>query len=139
MQRDMLLKHGFTLTELMVVVIIVGVMAAFALPDYALSREKALDKEVIANLRAIRTANKHVYMQMEIYWPPQGGGWVTNMAAINGNLTTDIPANNWVYQIHTTGNGQRFDCWAQRTGPTGTRTWKIDESVNEPTCTGACL
>lgn len=126
---------GFTLTELMIVVILAGVLASIALPSYTETRERTLDKEAVSSLRAIRTANMKYYTKREVFWPPQGAGWISNITFINGNLSVGLSNASWAFQIQSIAAGQSFRAWAQRAG----RTWRIDETFGDPTCVGSCL
>lgn len=55
-------KNGFTLLEMLVVVLIIGILAGIALPQYRESVEKSIIQEAAINLRAIANANERFYM-----------------------------------------------------------------------------
>ena len=51
-------EEGFTLVEVMLVVIIIGIIAIIALPKLLVSKGTAEEKSCLANLQALRTANE---------------------------------------------------------------------------------
>ncbi|MCX7704832.1 MAG: prepilin-type N-terminal cleavage/methylation domain-containing protein [bacterium] len=67
MQRKKILKKGFTLVELMVVVIIVGILASVAVPIYRANIKKAMASEGAALLGSVLTAQRIYYAEHNVY------------------------------------------------------------------------
>ncbi len=72
-------KKGFTLIELMIVVAIIGILAAIAIPDFLKFQAKARQSEAKSNLAAITTA--------EISYMAEAGGWGSTFYAIGWAVT----------------------------------------------------
>ena len=123
---------GFTLIEIMVVVIIIGILAGLAIPNYVNTREKALDKEAVAGVKLIRAADRQYYVQNETYFPSSG---TATLADINGNLSIALSGATWTYSLTRLGGGG-INATAVHSG----RTWWVTNDTAEPVCTGAaCL
>ena len=60
-------EDGFTLIELMVVVLIIAVLLAIAIPTFLGAREKAQDRAAQSNLRNALTAEKTYYTDGQAY------------------------------------------------------------------------
>ena len=60
--KQMKNKHAFTLIELLVVVLIIGILASVALPQYQKAVEKARMSEAISNVRAIVRAQQLYFL-----------------------------------------------------------------------------
>ncbi len=67
MLRTLRSRKGFTLIELMIVVAIIGILAAVAIPNFLSMRLKAKTSEAKANLGAIRTCEEAYQVEEDTY------------------------------------------------------------------------
>ena len=58
-------KKGFTLVEMMIIVGIIGLLAAIAIPNFVRARREAQNRGCIANLRQIEAAKAIYYMEYD--------------------------------------------------------------------------
>ncbi len=79
--------------ELLLVVILVGIIAAFALPNYTKSMDKAHERDGEIQLTSIHSANIVYFAQVSEYLPTGTG----NLTAINNGLNLGIIANDITY------------------------------------------
>src|SRR2546423_6482235 len=79
MDRD---EEGFTLIELMVVVLIIAILLAIAIPTFLGARGKAQDRAAQSNLRNALTAEKTYYTDNQAYTASTAA-----IASIEPNLT----------------------------------------------------
>ena len=79
-------RKGFTLIELMIVVAIIGILAAIAIPKFAELIRKSSEGASKGNLGALRSA-------MSIYYGDMEGTYPANVTAltIGGKYLTEVP------------------------------------------------
>ena len=105
-----------TIMELMVVVIIVGIIAAFAIPNYTKANNRAEEKQMIINLRSIISAQEIYKAQKGNYWPAGAYAVPTGnqgMPQLNTDLKLSIiiPGTKYTYACNSSAN-QQFVCYA---------------------------
>ena len=134
-----LYARAFTLTELMIVVVIVGVIAGFAIPNYTRAVERAHLRDAVVQLTTVHAANQIYRAENEKYWPLVSG---QDLAAINAALSLSIIANGMTYTCGGVLAGTSFTCTAVRDPPAASFTVTVTEapvSSSNPSCTaGAC-
>lgn len=134
-----LTKKGFTLLELMIIVVILGVLATLGLVNYTGIREHALGKEARANLKLIAAAERIYRMEYGFYYGRQA-----DEAEINTLLKLSLPTaagRTWDYNIPRGGINEpnNFTAQATMTISSGqTCTYTITQAQEEPTAGANC-
>jgi prepilin-type N-terminal cleavage/methylation domain-containing protein len=74
-------KKGFTLVEIMIVVAIIGLLAAIAIPSFIKARTESQKNACINNLRQIDAAKEQ---------------WALTNKAVNGDAVTEAQAGEYI-------------------------------------------
>ena len=130
-------KAGFTLTELMAAVAIVGILSTVALPNYLRSVNKARQAEVANQISQLSISIQG--FREEFLRNPSGWGDLAEIAAIptnNGVVTSGdsfspdlISPNGGFYSIAITSDGDEYSIVATPVESTQSK-WDINACLN---------
>jgi len=117
--------NGFTLVELMVVVAIIGVMSAIAIPSYSSYMKKARRADAKVGLQKLADKQERFYLQNNVYTTLfTATGLNTSTTSDEGYYTFSIDsADASGYQITATAIGDGdADCMTMSLSSTGLKT-----------------
>jgi type IV pilus assembly protein PilA len=92
------IQQGFTLIELMIVVAIIGILAAVALPAYQDYTKRAKVSEVVLAASSCRTTITEVFQSSVTSAVPTGGNWGCESSSTSGT-------SKYVSSITTSDSG----------------------------------
>lgn len=136
MTRKRTANKGFTIIELMVVLIIIGVLVSLAIPGFSRTKERAFDKEAQIGLNLIAAGEKMYRAKIGFYYPSLG---TVGKSDIEDNLQLDLSSSSWEYNITGLVGGKDYNATAVRNEPASwSRKWLINATGAlscMPTCT----
>lgn len=127
-----LIKSGFTLVELMVVVSIIGILATIAIPKFADLIRKSKEGATKGNLGSIRSALSIYYGDMEGQYPAQLIAMI-----VNSKYLSTLPLAEPAYYhadstIEMDGNSDISKCPATQTIPNDAGGWAYVSCTTDP-------
>jgi len=79
--KKLLNNHGFTVTELIIVIVVIGILFAITLPNFIKAKDKARESEVKSNIHKIQIALERYAVDHRHYpamiWGGDRKGWST--------------------------------------------------------------
>ena len=114
--------RGFSLIEVLVIVVLIGVLAGLAISQYASFRGRGFDSKVAAAVRGVATSEEAYYAQNRVY--------AANVAALDTMATGDVTI------LITAGNSgslnSSFRVVGSHPGATRDFTWVSDPEPGQP-------
>ncbi|MCF7917036.1 MAG: prepilin-type N-terminal cleavage/methylation domain-containing protein [Candidatus Omnitrophica bacterium] len=125
------MKDSFTLAELIIVVVIIGILAGIGIPRFLKAKRRTIDKEAQTNLKLIQTAERIHELEEGKYVN------CSDNDNCSDKLDLDLPSStasggNWDYSVACGSFACDTGFTATATGREGTQNWTIDEDDEEP-------
>jgi len=91
-------RRGFTLVEIMIVVVIIGMLAAMAIPGFQKVRNSSQDKAVLNNARQLAAASDQYFMEFGV-------------SSVNQSIL--VGSTNYVKSLNTVAHESYPDAFTQ--------------------------
>lgn len=99
------MKRGFTLTEILVTLLILAIFATLAIPNFSKTREKNDERQAVGYLRAIRLAEMMHFAKTGSYAAATPSCNAVQMTSFSSNATvnlclgTEISSGSYVFSV----------------------------------------
>ena len=112
-------EWAFTLAELMIVVVIIGIIAAFGIPAYTTLVDRSHERTAVLSLKTIHAGQELFKVRNGEYFPDPGGLGNQGIGVLNPALGLKIvePDNLRYGCWRSAGAGTPYECYAQKLNP----------------------
>ncbi len=121
---------GFTLIELMIVVAIIGILAAIAIPKFAQMLEKSREGATKGNLGSLKSAASIYYGDQQGIWPSTLNSFSTYSFSKYMGTLAPVKVTGAFVSNSTNPQGNLVSLTAQSQAPTGATSGWLYDSTN---------
>lgn len=126
-------NEGFTLIELMIVVAIIGILAAIAIPNFLNYQCKAKQAEAKQNLGALAKLEEAYFAEYNKYVA------AADDAALKTKLGFEVKGNSrYTYTVSSSGTAFTAKATSSKINGTETDTWTMSEALTLAQDDNAC-
>ncbi|MBU3952264.1 MAG: prepilin-type N-terminal cleavage/methylation domain-containing protein [Proteobacteria bacterium] len=111
MKKLLLNKKGFTLIELMIVVAIIGILAAIAIPNFMSYQCKAKQSKAKSNLGTLRTNQEAYKAEFDTYGNSLGAIGFTTTGSPRYTISLAATATNFTATARSNRIASTVDSW----------------------------
>jgi prepilin-type N-terminal cleavage/methylation domain-containing protein len=106
-------QSGFTLLELLIAIVIVGILTATALPEYRQFRKQAYDNRALTDLRTVALGEEAYFVENEEYLACSGESCATlpgvSRISDGTSVSVSVTEDNFTGEAsHQRGTGRVF-------------------------------